>query len=61
VFTNRLNEDTKLKLLSADKMRETKAKSRRAGGGSHVSSKSGSKPTNFTTGGNKFDPLNSSI
>jgi hypothetical protein len=61
-FTNRLNEDTKLKLLSADKGREAKAKSRHAGGGggSHASSK-GSKSTNFTTGGNKFDPLNSSI
>jgi hypothetical protein len=58
-FTSRFNEDTTKKLLSADKSRETKSKSRHASGGAPSSSKS--KSTTFTTGGNKFDPLNSSI
>jgi hypothetical protein len=60
MFTTRLNEDTTKKLLSADKARETKAKGRHAGGGGGGSS-SHPKSTTFTTGGNKFDPLNSSI
>lgn len=58
-FTSRFNEDTTKKLLSADKSRESKSKSRHASGGAPSSSKS--KSTTFTTGGNKFDPLNSSI
>jgi hypothetical protein len=59
-FTSRLNEDTTKKLLSADKARDTKAKARHSGGGSAASS-SKTKSTTFTTGGNKFDPLNSAI
>ncbi len=58
-FTSRFNEDTSKKLLSADKARETKAKGRHASGGGGSSSHP--KSTTFTTGGNKFDPLNSSI
>ena len=58
-FTTRLNEDTTKKLLSADKARETKSKSRHSGGGAAPSSHT--KSTTFTTGGNKFDPLNSAI
>jgi hypothetical protein len=60
-FTSRLNEDTVKKLMSADKARETKAKTRHSGGGGSSSGSSRSKSTNFTTGGSKFDPLNSSI
>jgi hypothetical protein len=59
-FTSRFNEDTKLKLLSADKARDAKAKSRHSGGGAAPSS-GHTKSTTFTTGGNKFDPLNSAI
>jgi hypothetical protein len=59
-FTTRLNEVTKTKLLASDKAHEAKSKARHAGGGSHGSS-SKSKSTTFTTGGNKFDPLNSAI
>jgi hypothetical protein len=59
-FTTRLNESTTKKLLAADKAREAKSKARHAGGGTaHSSPKY--KSTTFTTGGNKFDPLNSSI
>ena len=58
-FTSRLNEDTTKKLLSADKTRESKSKARHSGGGAAPSSHT--KSTTFTTGGNKFDPLNSSI
>ncbi len=61
MFTTRLNEGTTKKLLSADKARATKAtKGHRASGGGGGSS-SHSKSTTFTTGGNKFDPLNSAI
>jgi hypothetical protein len=59
-FTSRFNEDTTKKLIGADKARESKSKGRRASGGSGGSS-SHTKSTTFTTGGNKFDPLNSSI
>jgi hypothetical protein len=61
-FTDRFNEDPKLKLIAAEKEHEQKAKGRHSGGGgaaSHGATKS--KSTTFTTGGNKFDPLNSSI
>ncbi len=59
-FTSRFNEDMKTKLLSADKARDAKAKSRHSGGGAAPSS-GHTKSTTFTTGGNKFDPLNSAI
>jgi len=59
-FTSRLNEDTTKKLLSADKARESKSKTRHSGGGGAAPS-SHTKSTTFTTGGNKFDPLNSAI
>jgi hypothetical protein len=58
-FTSRFNEDTTKKLLSADKTRNAKSKSRHSGGG--ASGSSHTKSTTFTTGGNKFDPLNSAI
>ena len=61
-FTDRFNEDQKLKLLAADKEHEQKAKARHTGGGGAASrSAPKSKSTTFTTGGNKYDPLNSSI
>jgi hypothetical protein len=60
-FTSRLNEDTVKKLVAADKARETKTKARHSSGGGSNSSTPRSKSSNFTTGGNKFDPLNSSI
>jgi hypothetical protein len=59
-FTTTLNEGTKQKLLAADKAHEAKSKARHSGGGSRASS-SKPKSTTFTTGGNKFDPLNSAI
>jgi hypothetical protein len=59
-FTSRFNEDTTKKLISADKAREAKAKARHSGGGGTPTT-SHSKSTTFTTGGSKFDPLNSSI
>jgi hypothetical protein len=61
-FTTRLNEDTKQKLLAADKSHDQKSKARHAGGGAvHSGGSSKAKSTTFTTGGNKYDPLNSSI
>ena len=60
-FTDRFNEDQKLKLLAADKEHEQKAKARHTGGGAASHSATKTKSTTFTTGGNKFDPLNSSI
>ncbi|HTB74569.1 MAG TPA: GYF domain-containing protein [Polyangiaceae bacterium] len=60
-FTTRLNEDTTKKLLANDKAHEAKAKARHSGGGGGSSSSSHGKSTTFTTGGSKFDPLNSSI
>ncbi len=59
-FTSRFNEDTTKKLLSADKARDAKAKSHHSGGGAAPST-GHTKSTTFTTGGNKFDPLNSAI
>ena len=59
-FTTRLNEDTTKKLIATDKAHEAKAKARHSGGGGSASS-SHPKSTTFTTGGSKFDPLNSSI
>jgi hypothetical protein len=62
-FTNRFNEDTKSKLLANDRARDAKSKARHAAsaGGSARPSSSKSKSTVFTTGGNKYDPLNSAI
>jgi hypothetical protein len=60
-FTTRLNEGTKTKLLASDKAHEAKAKARHSRGGVSHGSSSKSKSTTFTTGGNKFDPLNSAI
>ena len=61
-FTTRLNEDTRAKLVAADKTRDQKSKARHAGGAPHASGGgSKAKSTTFTTGGNKYDPLNSSI
>jgi hypothetical protein len=62
-FTTRFNEDTKQKLVAADKTRDQKSKARHAGGApSHSGGGSSkAKSTTFTTGGNKYDPLNSSI
>jgi hypothetical protein len=60
-FTDRFNEDQKLKLLAADKEHEQKTKARHTGGGAGSHSAPKSKSTTFTTGGNKYDPLNSSI
>ena len=53
--TQRLNDDQKRKVLEADKSVKSRAKSR--GGASRPKEKS----SGFTTGGNKFDPLNSSL
>ena len=57
---DRLSPDLKQKLLDADKQRRLKAHARTASPAiSHVSAKN--KFGGFTTGGNKYDPLNSAI
>ncbi len=58
-FTDRFNETQKQKLLAADKAREDKAKARQAASTYHAAPKY--KSTGFTTGGNKYDPLNSNL
>jgi len=58
----RFSPDMKQKLLDADKQRDLKAKARvrtAAPATSHLSAKD--RFGGFTTGGNKFDPLNSAI
>jgi hypothetical protein len=60
--TDHLSPDLKQKLLDADKQRDLKAKARARNGvpaTSHTSAKN--KFGGFTTGGNKYDPLNSAI
>ena len=60
--TMRLSDDTRQKLLEADK-KGKKPKAHAAGngvgGGGHAASKE--KSSAFTTSGNKYDPLNSSL
>jgi hypothetical protein len=58
-FTTRFNEETKQKLVATDKSRDAKSKARHSGGG-HAAPHSKSQSV-FSTGGNKYDPLNSSI
>jgi hypothetical protein len=59
----KLTPDQKQKLLDADKERAQRAKSRARGSANAASSHGApkGKSTGFTTGGSKFDPLNSSI
>lgn len=60
--TDRLTDDQKLRLADADKQKSKGHKNRATAGTSHHAGPAASKkPTTFTTGGNKFDPLNSSI
>jgi hypothetical protein len=54
----RFTEAQKDKLLKADKQRDEKPKAHASGGG-HPAGKY--KSMGFTTGGNKYDPLNSSL
>jgi len=54
----RLSDDQKKTLLDADKNRQKKSAARAANGVSHTNTKSKSV---FHKGGNKFDPLNSSL
>lgn len=59
-----LADDLKAKLLEADKQRDAKSKSRKghsAGGESHASAPKYKASPVFTTGGNKYDPLNSNL
>jgi len=60
---NHLTDDQKAKLAAADKALDTKIKSKQkariSGGGHHSSPKY--KSQGFTSGGNKYDPLNSGI
>jgi hypothetical protein len=65
-LTPRFTDQQKQKLLDSDKQHDQKAKAHAAthaasttGGSSHASPRS--KSPVFTTSGNKFDPLNSSI
>ncbi len=55
----RFTEAQKDKLLKADKQRDEKPKAHASGGGGHSSTKY--KSMGFTTGGNKYDPMNSSL
>jgi|HubBroStandDraft_1064217.scaffolds.fasta_scaffold73230_2 hypothetical protein len=57
----RFTEAQKDQLLKADKRRDDKAKTRASssGSGGHASTKY--KSMGFTTGGNKYDPMNSSL
>jgi hypothetical protein len=61
----KLNDDQKVKLAAADKALELKSKARKktreaaVGGKTHSSNKY--KSQGFTTGGNKYDPLNASF
>jgi hypothetical protein len=58
-----LSDDQRARLMDADKKMKSKAKVGHATGGGaaavHHSSKNQS--TGFTTGGNKYDPLNSTL
>jgi hypothetical protein len=64
-FTDQSNPEAKLtpqqkqKLVDADRDRAQKTKGRTRGSATHAGAKV--KSTGFTTGGSKFDPLNSSI
>lgn len=66
-FTDQKNEDPKLRLAATDRTNDVKpVKGHKGRGGvATVSAPHGSsskaKSSNFTTGGSKFDPLNSSI
>jgi hypothetical protein len=65
--TPRFSDDQKQRLLAADKARDDQAKARHEErakfhpGSVHHGSRSSSKGQGFTTGGNKFDPLNASF
>jgi hypothetical protein len=60
-FTNRFNEATKQKLAAADQAREDKSKARHAAAATYHPSSHSKSSTVFTTGGNKYDPLNSNL
>jgi hypothetical protein len=57
--TQRLTDEQKRKILEAEKSVKSHPKSRSGGGGGTYHPKE--KSSGFTTGGNKFDPLNSSL
>ena len=58
----RFSEAQKEKLLQADKVQEDKAKARQSSSHAYVPHTSTKyKSMGFTTGGNKFDPLNSTL
>jgi hypothetical protein len=60
--THSLTDTQKQKLLEADKKLKTHERSHGGGGvASHGAPASKGKSTAFTTSGNKFDPLNSSL
>jgi hypothetical protein len=61
--STRLTEDQKARLAETDKSKSKGHKSHGGGGGGSVthSSSGKGKSTTFTTGGSKYDPLNSSI
>jgi hypothetical protein len=60
-FTDRFNEATKQKLMAADQAREDKSKARHAAAATYHPSSHSKSSTVFTTGGNKYDPLNSNL
>jgi len=63
---SKLNDDQKVKLAAADKAMEQKSKARKksreaAAGVSKTHTSAKYKSQGFTTGGNKFDPLNANL
>jgi hypothetical protein len=63
---SKLNDEQKAKLAAADKALELKGKNRKKGGRAAAGTVSRGAPKRsgsqgFTTGGNKFDPLNASM
>jgi hypothetical protein len=61
VFTDRFNQTTKQKLIAADQAREDKSKARHAAAATYHPSSHSKSSGVFTTGGNKYDPLNSNL
>jgi len=60
-FTDRFNQTTKQKLLDADKARDDKAKARHSAASAYRPAHSSKASNVFTSGGNKYDPLNSNL
>lgn len=60
-FTDRNTDDSKLRAADTDKSKAKGHKARAAAGAARHAPAPKGKPNGFTTGGSKYDPLNSSI